>query len=785
MNAARLAVGAAALALALATGAAGGGPFGASAARAQGVPPAPPLGPTGVVLQGLAQLAGQLSTAPTAAPGDWHAELLTPQLLRLWRRGGDPVHTRTRARDIEVRAEARGEDGPQGPIAVEELGFHVLPVDKEMPPWPPRILLRREVYARLAAPVPAHAELAVTARLAGKTTTHRVRFDPQAVSPFLKVNQLGFLPEDPGKAAHLAGFLGTLGALPVSPTDFQVLDAATGAVAWSGRSEPQPRAATAYGERVLGLPFGAFRKPGRYVVRVEGVGRSVPFAIGADIYQTPYRDVLRAFFHHRCGTAIDAAHSPYARPTCHPAEREGCVHERFGETPLARAEKPGECRGTTGGWHDASDFGKYVPTAVVAVADLLRVATMAPDLLVDGSSGIPESGNGVPDLLDEVAWELDWILTMQRDDGGVYHKVNTRKWADGLRPAEDRDTRWLAEVTTHDTARAAAALAAGARHLRPFDEARAERYAAAAKTAWAFLEAHPEPIPKEGFRNRDWTGGGEYGDRFGDADERAWAAVELYALTGEDRYHQAYLTRLPEKRNPRVPPLLVRDWPPTFEDVWRYAHLAYATLPRERAVDAAVVKDIGAAWRARAEDLVGLAGRDPYGLTWTPPDGDGSFGYGQTNGVRYARDLLQTCWLLGPQPPWIEHALRNLDVFFGANGTGHSYLTGTGARAVTRIEYRLDELDDVDAPLPGHPVDGPASFVHASDRSFEPELVPNGKDYPPLQRYFDFPDAVLNEPTIDEMGAVAIPLALLASPAFRARLTATLPMAAADAPAGP
>ena len=694
----------------------------------------------------------------------WQLDVLSADHLRIWKVEGGSLKSGVSATDLQIVR--TGGD----PIAVAALGAHDYPVDKIEPPWPGRAVMRHELYVRLAEPLREGEGVRVLARLPVGTLKFAATYTGDRESSFLKVNQVGYLPADSRKTAYLGGYLGSLGALPVTPTSFEVVEAGSGRVVWKGRMAAATVESVVNGETVARLPFGALADPGHYVVRVAGVGSSPAFLIDPDVYALPFREGLRAFYNHRCGVALQPAYTEYVHAACHTGATEGVFDSGLASTPLYGGEPVGGHHDASGGWHDASDWGKYIPTAAAAIYEILRLADLAPDLLVDGYSEIPESGNGVPDLLDEVAWELDWFLKMQRADGGVYHKLTGQAWNTDRAPTADTQTRSFAEVTTHDSARAAAVLALGARHLRPYDPERAARYEQAALRSWEFLQAHPDAIPAAGYRDRDWNGGGEYGDRFGDGDERAWAAVELYRLTGDPKYHQAFLAILPDDIVFHAPPVVVRDWPPLFEDSWRYALWSYSQLPAELGPDGAILSVIRSSWEMRARELSQRSDAGPYGLSFTAPYPEGTFGFGDTNGIWYARDLLLAAFQLGPDQRHVAAALANLDFFLGANGQGRAYMTGMGTHPVANIEYKLDEHDGVESPLPGHPVDGPSANVFWANADFEDQLYPNGSAYPPMQRYFDFPDPVMNEPVVDEMGTTLIPLGLLASPAARAWL---------------
>jgi endoglucanase len=130
-----------------------------------------------------------------------------------------------------------------------------------------------------------------------------------------------------------------------------------------------------------------------------------------------------------------------------------------------------------GGWHDAGDYGRYVVNSGLSTGTLLWTYEMFADRVKGVSLHIPESGNGTPDILNEIRWNLDWMRSMQDEDGGVFHKQTSERFCDFVMPEKDT----LASVvigtgrtpfkSSCATADYAAVMAIAARVYRPFDPA--------------------------------------------------------------------------------------------------------------------------------------------------------------------------------------------------------------------------------------------------------------------------------------------------------------------------
>src|SRR5262249_3003447 len=151
-----------------------------------------------------------------------------------------------------------------------------------------------------------------------------------------------------------------------------------------------------------------------------------------------------------------------------------------------------EKRNGVGGWHDAGDFNKYVTNAAVTVGCMLRAWEDFGPQLAKISLDIPESGGPLPDYLANLKWELDWLLTMQADDGSWYNKLTAGNYCGYTMPERDKDRRFFAPWSSIATADFVAMMAAAARLYRPYDPVYADRCLAAARKSYEFLQAHPE-----------------------------------------------------------------------------------------------------------------------------------------------------------------------------------------------------------------------------------------------------------------------------------------------------
>lgn len=246
----------------------------------------------------------------------------------------------------------------------------------------------------------------------------------------------------------------------------------------------------ASGDEVWVGDFSSFPTPGRYLVRV-GRFQSDVFEISENPYAEVLRKALKMFYFQRCRTVLSA---PFAEERGVLFERPAACHT---ENIWDMQDFPGRKRAwrPQAGWHDAGNYDMYVPSTAPTALALLSAFERAPQLFRDGRTKIPESGNGVPDILDEAAWGIRWVLSLQEKSGAVRHREAVEKWSPEVPPHEDRTPRWIAAVGTASTAKACALFARAARVYAAWDAAFAERCRRAAEHAWRFLQEHPERIP--------------------------------------------------------------------------------------------------------------------------------------------------------------------------------------------------------------------------------------------------------------------------------------------------
>jgi endoglucanase len=519
-------------------------------------------------------------------------------------------------------------------------------------------------------------------------------YEPDTGSP-VRVNQVGYLTQGPKQ--------GTVVTDRETRRFWFLRDAAGAVVDW-GVTRPLGVDPTS-GQRVQSFDFSGVTTEGEgYTVTIDAQV-SEPFAIGDDLYTQLRSDALAYFYHNRSGIEIEAdlVGAEYARPAGH--LNEG-VNRGDYDVPC----QPGVCDyrlDAPGGWYDAGDHGKYVVNGGISVAQVMAtyertLHTEGADgtLLGDGQLRVPERGNGVPDILDEARWQLEFLLAMQVPAGEplagmAHHKLHDENWTGlPLLPHLDAELRELHPPSTAATLNLAAAAAQGARLFEPYDAEFAARLLDTAVVAWDAARANPAIYADP----NDSTGGGAYSDN-DVRDEFYWAAAELFVTTGEDRYRQAVLTSELHGDTEAVFPPTGFAWASTAA----LGALSLVTVPN----------DLTAGQRdgVRAMLLEAAAGRAAppdaaaYGVPYV-----GDYFWGSNSQVLNNMVVLGVAHDLTGEVAYRDALLTGLDYLLGRNPLNQSYVTGYGERDSRNQHHRhwANQLNpNLPNPAPGSIAGGP------------------------------------------------------------------------------
>jgi endoglucanase len=532
----------------------------------------------------------------------------------------------------------------------------------------------------------------------------------------IRLNQLGFQPNGPKRAIVIDS--------AAAPLKWRLLDASE-TVKAQGETRVFGNNAGS-GEHVHILDFSAFDHPGSGYRLVVNGSTSHPFSVEQNLFNELKYDALAYFYHNRSGIPIEVEYvnnAVWARPAGHPSEIVSCFNRK--DQRGREWQGCGYQLDATGGWYDAGDHGKYVVNAGIAVWTLLnyyerarRLPAPARDAFADSKVSIPERGNGIDDLLDEVRWELRFVLGMQAPEGAklkllrsasaeafeeidvsgmAHHKLHGEQWtAMPSAPHEDTKPRYAYPPTTTATLNLAANAAQCARVWRDIDKGFADRCLLAAKRAFSAAQRHPDLLPVGGF-----SGGGGYGDRE-TSDEFYWAAVELFITTGEKMYLD--IARASPHYLSAPGPDGARDM--SWSQVATLGTLSLVTAPNAlpRVERAQAVSNVTAA----ADVYLRQAKQEGYAIPYTAAQ----YEWGSNSAILNHGIVLGVAYDLTSKPAYREGIVDALDYILGRNPMDQSYVSGHGAHPLRNPHHRFwahQKNSAFPAPPPGALSGGPNS----------------------------------------------------------------------------
>ena len=311
----------------------------------------------------------------------------------------------------------------------------------------------------------------------------------EPVSPFIVLDQFGYLPDSEKLAVLRDPEVGFDAAESYTPgSKYHLIDAATKQVvseltptAWNGGAVHEQS-----GDRAWRLDFSSVTTPGvYYLLDVDAAVRSDLFRVDSAVYRQVLRHAFRTFYYQRAGfeKTAELAGEGYADGASHVKPGQDKNARLYGMTTDASTE-----RDLSGGWYDAGDYNRYTPWTGDYVVALLRAYEESPAVFGD-DFGIPESGNGVSDLLDEVRFGLEHLKRVQGETGGCISVLGV---ASGTPPSSAAGPSVYGPETTNATLRAGIAFAWAARLFKDLDATFAADMLERAKLAWTWAEQNPD-----------------------------------------------------------------------------------------------------------------------------------------------------------------------------------------------------------------------------------------------------------------------------------------------------
>lgn len=483
----------------------------------------------------------------------------------------------------------------------------------------------------------------------------------------IKINQIGYLPN----STKIALVPTTLA------TGFDIINVADGDIALSGDLSASQMWDMS-GDSVHIADFSAITQAGEYIIRVPGFADSERINISRDAYLDLHDGALKAYYFNRAGLALDPTYAgQWARPLGHPD-----MNVRVHRSAATVARPEGTVLSSPKGWYDAGDYNKYIVNSGISTYTLLAAYADFTEFYRDRDVDIPESGDEMPDILDEILWNIDWMETMQDpSDGGVYHKLTTLNFEAAVMPHQATSQRYMVQKNVGAALNFAGVMAKASRVFAdiPGFAQKAQDYRAAGIRAFEWAEDNPNLF----YQQPDDVTTGEYGDEDSDG-EFAWAAAELFLLTRNTDYLDIYKQKA---RFPGTP-----DWQDTMT-------LAYMSLLKdgEAVLSMRDYESVKSQLMRYADTVVTDHKASAYRVAMLDED----FVWGSNAVALNKAMVLLQAYRLDNDQAYHSAAVGLLDYVLGKNPIDMSYVTGFGVNTPMNIHHRQSYADDVTAPVPG------------------------------------------------------------------------------------
>ncbi|MBQ7206591.1 MAG: glycoside hydrolase family 9 protein [Lentisphaeria bacterium] len=618
------------------------------------------------------------------------------------------------------------------PVSVERIGYWLNPIGQaRFRDAKGELRLSRNadvahyLFLTLSRPLTDGEQITITLP-AGEQVAFTYRIDTP--SPLFKINQVGHLPEA-RKYAYAGAWLGTAGPLPLAALDgkpFHLVESSGRKVVLKGAlharmADPVNASGTPFtGEEVLEMDFSSVTTPGVYYLEIPGIGRSDTFRIGNDTMAEAFFIHARGLYHQRCGIAKTEPYTHWIQETCHQECFQGSFPPEaghYGKGPDSRPFGFTDSSGKSvrvnhfelikknpplverrfqapGGWHDAADWDRR-PQHMTISGELAAVYLLKPENFIDGQLNLPESGNGIPDILDEARWGLEHLRQKQQLDGGVGTWVETTRHprpGEGMASA-DKLTYYLSCATRNSSLEYAAWASVLALAMR---KAGAEKYMIqfreSARSAWRFAVSTPRPRPKVfqlGSKSVFYREEPDLAPEY-----LVKAGVGLFLLTGDEQY-----LKKAEEAVPAAAAAMNKNG-------WRWSPFIWVELELFQ-IKSAELERLRLARRRSlinaADTLLEQQERNyPIRVPWYGPE-DGwvhTMSWGTCHPLVRAKVLIAAHAMTGDRA-YREGALLANDFHNGANPSGSSMTSGLGRVYPVRFLDLNSYADGIDEPIPG------------------------------------------------------------------------------------
>jgi endoglucanase len=509
----------------------------------------------------------------------------------------------------------------------------------------------------------------------------------QSVTARIKLNQLGFYPNAP-KIAVVTG--------EVTTTNFYITSTNLRDTVFTGTLGEEKQSAYS-STKTKKADFSLFTKKGSFVIFIPGVGHSYVFQISESAVKEVAVSTLKGYYYQRVSMPLEEKYAgKWHRSAGHP-DNVVYIHPS-----AATKERPeGTVISSPGGWYDAGDYNKYIVNSGITMGTLLSAYEDFSDHFKQLNTNIPESGDEVPDILDEAIYNLRWMLTMQDpNDGGVYNKCTNASFDGMVMPGITKAPRYVVQKGTGATLDFAAVTAQASRILSKYKKGLpglSDSCLKAARKAWGWSLQNPaleynQNVMNQTFKPAISTGG--YGDR-NFSDEWLWAASELYLTTKEKSFYEVVSKHMQDNVGL-----------PGWGSVGMMGYYSFLRLVNELPPS---IKDSVVKMKERvlsiANGYIEKVPANAFATVMGQSRGDFNWGGNSTAGNQGI--LLIKAYLLSGDKKYMDYALTNLDYVLGRNATGYCFVTSLGSKSPMFPHHRPSTGDGVVEPVPGLIAGGP------------------------------------------------------------------------------
>lgn len=542
------------------------------------------------------------------------------------------------------------------------------------------------------------------------------------------INQMGYLPDE-------SKYLIT----ESDSSSFRILHRDSSREVFSGELTLHVKNDQSSGKTLFRGDFSDFSESGSYIIELPDGSRSFPFEISSAVFNKVRNDSIKSFYFQRSGQELKKEHAGiFARPAGHVNPLE--YHKT---SPLKGS------RDVNGGWYDAGDYGRYITPGSVAVAIMMMGYEQYPDRFNFYNNNIPESRNGISDFLNEIRFELEWMLKMQHTEKGEFYgalpyMVNSRDYVWEL-PHIESQPQYIYDFSTIATADFAAVMALSARNFQNIDKTFADKCLDASLLAWDFIKDR-DIYPSGGFQRPDDTETGGYAesseDNNDDRSDRLWAAVELFLTTGEQQYNNYILENMRGIRS--------FSGEMTWMNTLGFAHMQYLLGNRE-GIDIPLQNKLKELLVQYCDDIIESVETDGFHSSLKKDE----YRWGSNGELLTRAEYLIFAYLQTDNKEYFNGALNQLNYILGINGNNMSYVTGQGTKFPSNIHHAALATDGIDEPFPGLVAGGPNSRLDGDkvlQRTFD-------RNTPPALCYIDHVDSCASNENCITYNAPLIPVA--------------------------